>query len=73
MSSGYLERRDMDTIINDGICLKCHCPSTSIIDGKPSPFCPACEQFLNEKIAAGKLGEKFKKGKLTYESKEEQS
>ena len=57
---------DDPTVVNSGICLKCSCPTTNIADGQQRPFCHECEEELNAMILKGKMGQKFKKGKLYF-------
>ena len=56
----------MIPIINSGECIKCGEPTTNLADGRQRPFCDSCERDLNAKISKGKIGKKFKKGKLVY-------
>lgn len=57
---------DDPRIINSGVCLKCGCPTTNVVDDKQRPFCRECEEELNAMIKKGAIGKKIKKGKLTF-------
>jgi len=56
----------MTVEILGGSCLKCGTPTTNVADGRQRPFCHDCEKSFNQTIASGKIGKKYKKGKLVF-------
>lgn len=62
----------MVIIINSGQCISCGEMTTNAADGRQRPFCDKCEKNFNAKISKGKIGDKFKSGRLVFPTIEEE-